>query len=66
MLTGSNTLSLPSPLAVFAQLFSIRFLHYVGFWNRLGSTKIHSPGTVSEYVLPGSSLEAMASCLAFT
>ena len=48
MLTGSNTLSLPSPLAVFAQLFSIRFLHYLGVWNRLESTKIHSTGTVSE------------------
>ena len=34
MLTGTTTLSLPRPLAVFAQLFAIRFPHYLGAWAR--------------------------------
>ena len=35
MLTGSTYTSLPSSPAVFAQLFSMRFPHYLGAWNRL-------------------------------
>ena len=35
ILTGPNTLSLPSPHVVFAQLFSIRFPRYLAAWNRL-------------------------------
>ena len=35
MLTNSPTPSLPSSHAVFTQLFSTSFLHYLGAWNRL-------------------------------
>ena len=38
MRTGSAALSLPSPRAFFAFLFTER--HYLGAWNRLGSTLI--------------------------
>ena len=35
MLTGSTYPSFPSSPADFAQLFSMRFPHYLGAWNRL-------------------------------
>ena len=35
MLKDSTTPSLPNPLAVFTQIFSIRFPHYLRAWKRL-------------------------------
>ena len=40
MLTGSTTLSLPRPWAVFAHLLSIHFPHNLGAWNGLLQNRV--------------------------